>query len=107
MCKIFRLNSVALYSISITQSAIKEYTQNKRKQKYFFKNPLPGGWETFGRRAIANIGIPIDVFFAVSMIFLVLTFFLVFGSLQTSLLCLVGDLAGRESVTVANGVSDR
>ena len=33
--------------------------------------------------------------------------FLVFGSLQTSLLCIVGELAGGGSVTVAVGVSDR
>ena len=30
-----------------------------------------------------------------------------FGSLQTSLLCIVGDLAGRGALTVAVGVSER
>ena len=37
---------------------------------------------------------------------IVLTFFLVFKSLQTSL-CIVGDLAGGGSAAVAVGVSDR
>ena len=33
--------------------------------------------------------------------------FLVFGSLQTSLLCIMGELAGGASVAVSVGVSDR
>ena len=41
------------------------------------------------------------------MIFSFLIFFWDFGSLQASLLCIVGDLAGRGSVAVAVGVSDR
>ena len=56
---------------------------------------------------IANIGIPLDVFvfFVVSMIFCILKNFLGFGSLQTSLLCKLGELAGGGSVAVAVGIS--
>ena len=45
--------------------------------------------------------------FAVLMIQFSFYIFCVFGSLQTSLLCIVGELAGGGSVAVADGVSDR
>ena len=45
--------------------------------------------------------------FAVSMIFGVLKFVQVLGSLLTSLLCIMGELAGGGTVTVAVGVGDR
>ena len=58
------------------------------------------------KERIANIGIPLDV-----LPFCFLNFFLAFcffgGSLQTSLLCIVGELAGEWSVAVAVGISDR
>ena len=41
------------------------------------------------------------------MIFLVLKFSSVFGSLQTSLLSRMGELAGGSSVAVAVGISDK
>ena len=44
-------------------------------------------------------------FMAVSMIFCMLKLFWVFGYLQTSLLCIVGELAGGASVVVTVGVS--
>ena len=45
--------------------------------------------------------------FGIFKIFRVLTFFGFFGSSQTSLLCIMGELAGGWSVAVALGVSDR
>ena len=60
---------------------------------------------------IANIGISLGIFwfFAISIFFCILTFFRVFGSLRTSLLCIKWELAGGGSaaVAVAVGVSDR
>ena len=57
---------------------------------------------------IANIGIPLDGFVVLRM-FCNLRFCCVFGSLQTSLLGKVGELArgGSVAVAVALGVSDR
>ena len=57
---------------------------------------------------IANIGIPLDIFFFLLFpcFFCVLKPIWVFGSLRTSLLCLIGELAGGGSVAVAVGVSD-
>ena len=68
---------------------------------------LPGRLETFGRRAYRIYWQTSRhfKFFAVSIIFGVL------GSLQTSLLCILGELSGGGSVAVAVavavGVSDR
>ena len=45
--------------------------------------------------------------FVVSMIVCVLNFFWVFGSLQTSLLCIMEELAGGGYVAVAVSVSER
>ena len=42
-----------------------------------------------------------------SIILCVLKVFRIFGSLQTSLLCIMGELVGGGSVTVAVGVSNR
>ena len=56
---------------------------------------------------IANIGIPLDMF---SFLLFQWFFFYnvpVFGSLQTSLLCIIGELAGGGTSTVAVGASDR
>ena len=54
-------------------------------------------------------GIPLNVLdlFVVSMIFSFLTYFLGFWFFATSLLCIIGELAGGGSVAVAVGVSDR
>ena len=59
------------------------------------------------KEGIANIGIPLDIFcrFLVLMNFEVLIF-CVLGSLQTSVLCIVGELAGEGYEAVAVGVSD-
>ena len=67
-------------------------------------------WILLVKERIANIGKPLDMFwvFVVSMIFLCFEknkYF--FGSLQTNLLGIVGELAGAGSVDVAVGVSDR
>ena len=53
--------------------------------------------------------VPINIFFrsAVSMIFIVLKKNCALWSLQTNLLCIVGELAGGGFVAVAVGVSDR
>ena len=49
----------------------------------------------------------VDVVYAVSLTFCVFKLFLVSGSLQTSLLCIVGKLAGEGSLAVAVSVSER
>ena len=41
------------------------------------------------------------------MIFVLYMFFLVFWCLRTSILCIVGELAGGGSVSVDVGISDR
>ena len=59
------------------------------------------------KECIYYIGITLDFFVVHSMIFSVLLFFLpVFGSLQTSIQCIVGELAGGRSVAVAAGVTN-
>ena len=55
------------------------------------------------KERIANIGL---LGYAVSMILCALKN-QIFGSLQTSLLCIMGKLAGGGSMAVALGVSDR
>ena len=52
------------------------------------------------------MGIALDIFW-VFEVFWVLNQFSVMGSLQTSLLCTVGSLAGGGSVAVAVGFTDR
>ena len=65
-------------------------------------------WRLLVNEYIANIGILLDLFrFSVSRTFWFLKFYEVCGCLQTSLLCLVVELAGGGSVAVAVGVSDR
>ena len=68
----------------------------------------PGLLETSGRRAYRSFWHTSRLFLVLSvlMIFCVLKFFLVFGSLWTSL-CIGGDLPLWGSVAVAVGVSDR
>ena len=57
---------------------------------------------------ISNIGIPLYILvFVVSIIFRLLIFFGFLFLFQTSLLCIMGELAGGGSVAVAFGVSDR
>ena len=70
---------------------------------------FPVDWRLLVEERIAKFGITIEVLrvFVVSMIFWVLKCFLIFGSLQTTLLCIMGELAGGGSVAVAVGVSDR
>ena len=59
------------------------------------------------KEPITNIGIPLQVFVAVSMIFCILTLFWVFWSSGISLLCIVGEFPGKGSLAVAVGVSDQ
>ena len=72
------------------------------------ENPLPGELETSGHRAYSkNWHTSSHVWVSVvSMIFCVLKFVPIFGSLRTSLLCIMGELAGGGFVAVAVGVSD-
>ena len=73
---------------------------------YVWKHPFTMDWI---KERIAHIGIPLDIFgfFAIQMTFCLLKFFLcVFGSLQTSLLCIGGELVRGGLVAVAVGVSD-
>ena len=70
----------------------------------FAKKPLPGGLETSGPRAMANIGLPLKNFgFCCFNNFMRFDFFWVFWALQTSLLCIMGELAGRGCVALAVG----
>ena len=52
------------------------------------------------KECVANIGISIDVFLDVLKIVCIQIFFLIFESLQTSLLCILGELAGEGSLAV-------
>ena len=64
-------------------------------------------WTLLVNEHIANIGIPLDVFAVLQFYdFLRFEIVRVYGSLQTSLLC-VGELSGGGSVAVVVGVSDR
>ena len=62
------------------------------------ENPLPVDW-----KLLANIGIPLNVFvflsFNDSLRYKIFPW--VFGSLRSSLLCIIGELAGGVSVAVA------
>ena len=60
-----------------------------------WKTPLSGGLETSGQRAYRYY------WHTSTRIFCVLNIFKVFWSLQTSILCIVGELAGGGSVGVA------
>ena len=73
------------------------------------ENPFPGGLEISGRRAYRLYGHTSRHFpvFVVSMNFWALIWFWVFLSLQTSLLCIMGELAGGGTVAVAVIVSDK
>ena len=57
--------------------------------------------------SIANIGKLVETLVFFLKIFNFLDFLCLFGSLQTSLLCILGELAWGGSVTVAVWVSDR
>ena len=57
--------------------------------------PLPGGLETTGQRVY-------HLYY-----FLRLQIYSAFGFLETSLLCIMGELEGGGSVALAVGVSDR
>ena len=70
----------------------------------------PVDWKHLIEEHIDNIGIPLFFFlqvFAVSMTFCALNCFWVLGSLQTSQLCIMGELAGGGSLAVAVAVSER
>ena len=69
-------------------------------------SPFTGGLETSGQRVYLYY-CKTRCFLQGLDNFVVLTKKWVFGSLQTSLLCRVGELAGGGSVAVAVGVSDR
>ena len=56
-------------------------------------------------KRIANIDIPLEVLFFFLLISMIYFHFLWF--LQTSLLCIIGELAGEDSVAEAVSVSDR
>ena len=73
------------------------------------KTCFPVNWRLLVKEYITNIGIPLDILsFCRFDDFWRLKLFLVFGSLQTSLLCIImGELAGGGFVAVAVGVSDR
>ena len=60
-------------------------------------------WRPLVEERIANVGVPLVLGYND---FWRLEFFHVLGSLQTSLLCIVGELAGEGSAAVAVGVSD-
>ena len=90
----------------------------KKKKKSFnewsvcvflpLQKPFPVDYRLLVKGRFAKIGIPLDVFgFGFLITFCVLKFS--FGSLQTSLLCILGELAGKGSVAVAVavGVNDR
>ena len=64
-------------------------------------------WRLLVKEHIANIGIPLDIFriVIVFIIFCVLTFFWSFVSCWSSLLCIMGELAGGGSVALAVRVS--
>ena len=63
-------------------------------------------WTLLVKELNANVGIPLDVY-AISNTFCVCNFFLlILASSQTSLLCIVCELARGGSVAVAVGVSD-
>ena len=65
-------------------------------------------WRLLVEERIANIGISQDIFgFLRFNFFLRLDIFWAFWSLQTSLLCIMVEVAGGGSVAVAIGVSDR
>ena len=66
------------------------------------KPRFPVDWRLLVKESIANICIPLEIFG-----FLQFDFCLVLWSLQTSLLCMMGELAGVGYVAVAVGVSDR
>ena len=70
----------------------------------------PNGWSLrlLVEERIANIGIPLHVLdFCSFDLVLLFEFIWVLGSFQTSLLCLVGELAGGQSVAMAFGISNK
>ena len=73
------------------------------------ENPIPGGLETSGQRAYRIYWHVLRYFcvFVFLMFFCVLNFFWFLWSLQTSLVCLLGELAGRGSVAMSVSVSDK
>ena len=70
------------------------------------KTRLPVDWRLLVEERIDNLDIPLDIFeFVVSVVFCALKCFRVLGSLQTSLLCIMGELERGGSLAV--GVSYR
>ena len=71
------------------------------------ENPIPGGLGLLVEEHIVNIGIPLYVFgFRCFDDFLHWIFFLVFASLRSSLLCIMGEFTGGRLLAVAFSVSD-
>ena len=65
------------------------------------KTRFPVDWRLLVEERIANIGIPLDILgFCCFKDFLRLEIFWVFGFLRTSVLCIIGELAGGGSVDV-------
>ena len=66
-------------------------------------------WDFWSKSELLNLAnlYVFFCFFTVSIIFRLYNFFWDIGSLQSSLLCIVGELAGKGSVAVAVGFSDR
>ena len=71
------------------------------------KTRFPVDWRLLVKYCIANIGIPLDIYFFSDFFYVCNFFLLVSGSLQTSLLCIIGELAGGGSVAVVFGVIDK
>ena len=69
------------------------------------KKPHPGGLDTSGQRRYRYNWQTSGHFGIFLMIFSILIW--VLGSLRTSLLCIMGELAGGEFVALAVGISDR
>ena len=69
------------------------------------KTCFPVDWRLLVKEHIANIGILLDILcFGCFDDFLCFDIFWVFGSLQTSLLCIMGELAGGGFLDMAVGV---
>ena len=64
-------------------------------------------WRLLVEERIANLGTLLPFFCRFDDFFWILIYIHFVGSLQTSLLCIMGELAGGGSAAVAVGVSDR
>ena len=92
------------FSLNWPSGLIQSLSRYVRQSSVCVDNPLLGGLETFGQRAYCYNWHTSRLFFND---FCVLKYFCFFGSLQNSLLCIMGELAEGGSVTVAVVVRDR